>query len=165
MNKKSLIKTTLILGFFLIALGGWLVHAKIHPPQEKAVNLIPFIVGTVSTFILPILFCFRKTIAIAYIFCGFTVIIGSITMTHFSIVHLQLPLTFISLLVATMLPDIAILWGKFALGKAIFDLETLKSDTTTTSSGYFFRYPNMGWWWVHLVGLAIIYTIGHLLWK
>ena len=32
-------------------------------------------------------------------------------------------------------------------------------------AGVTYRYPNMGWWLVHLVGLSIVYTLGNLLWR
>ncbi len=155
MNKKHLIKATLISAFFLMALGGWLLHARIHPPMEKATSLIPFVAGIASTFVLTALFCFHRTVYLAYIINGMLAIVGTITMAHFSLAEGSWG----------MLPDIAILWTKFCLGKAIFDLETLKADTNTVPKGRFWRWPNMGWWWVHLVGLTAIYAIGHLLWK
>ncbi|MFP4081816.1 MAG: hypothetical protein ACLFVG_03550 [Candidatus Aminicenantes bacterium] len=31
--------------------------------------------------------------------------------------------------------------------------------------GKFFRYPNMGWWWVHLVALSAVYALGHFIWR
>lgn len=170
MNRKSLIKATLVAAFFFIAFGAWLLHAKIHPPAERAVNLIPFVAGFTSTFILTLLFCFRPTVFLAYLVNGMLCIVGIITMAHFSVAqwsltNFQPPLTLVSLFLGTMMPDIIIVCGKFCLGKAIFDLESLKSDTSTTTPGRFWRWPNMGWWWVHFVGLTAVYVIGHLLWK
>ena len=170
MNKKRLIKNTLLASFLLLALPGWLLHARIHPPPENAAYLIPFIAGLVSTLILTVLFCFRRTITLAYIVNGFLVIIGTITMSHHSVAELsktgfQPPLTLVTLFTTTLLLDILIAWAKFCIGKAIFDLETLKADTNTVPRGRFWRWPNMGWWWVHLVGLTAVYAVGHLLWK
>ena len=28
-----------------------------------------------------------------------------------------------------------------------------------------FRFLNPGWWLVHAVGIAAVYTLGHLLWR
>ena len=86
-------------------------------------------------------------------------------MAQFSIVHFEGPVNLKSIFLGTLLADIAILWGKFALGKALFDLEFLKSDTDPGPKGRFFRYPNMGWWWVHLFALSLVYTLGNILWK
>lgn len=155
MNRKTLIKATLVAAFFFIAFGAWLLHIRIHPPLEKAVNLIPFFSGITSTLILTLLFCFRPTVFLAYLVNGMLCIIGVITMAHFALAERS----------SGMLADIVIVAAKFCLGKAIFDLESLKSDTSTTTPDRFWRWPNMGWWWVHFVGLSAVYAIGHLLWK
>jgi len=86
-------------------------------------------------------------------------------MSHFSIAHFKGPVTLDAILFNTLLADIAILWAKFALGKALFDLEFLKSDADTMGKGRFFRYPNMGWWWVHLFALGLVYALGNFFWK
>lgn len=165
MTRKNMLKNTLIAGLFFLALGGWLLHLRIHSPAKDADNLIPFIFGLISVFAVPVLFCFRKTATWAYILNGFSVIVGTVTMAHFSIVHFQGPLTPIEIIMNTTLADIAILWGKFTLGKAIFDLQGLRNDTDMAAKGRFIRYPHMGWWWVHLVGFALVYTLGNILWK
>lgn len=160
-----MIKVTLIASLFFLALGGWCLHLRIHPPVKDADHLIPFISGILSVFCLPLLFWHKRTVALAYVLNGFLVIIGTVTMAHFSIVHFQGPVTLANILLMTTLADIAVLWAKFGLGKALFDLEFLKSETDAVSKGRFFRYPHMGWWWVHLVGIAAIYTFGNLFWK
>ncbi len=165
MNRKKMIKTTLVAGLFFIALGGWLLHLRIHPPVKDADFLIPCISGIVSVFCLPLLFWFRRTSALAYVINGFLVIIGTITMAHFSIAHFQGPISALNIIINTTLADIAILWGKFAIGKALFDLEFLKSDADPAEKGRFFRYPHMGWWWAHLFALALVYTLGKIIWK
>jgi len=58
-----------------------------------------------------------------------------------------------------------LLWAKFAAGKALYNLEFLKSDTDTVPGGRFLRYPNMGWWCVHLIVITIVYALGNILWK
>ena len=165
MTKKNSIKATLIAGLFFLALGGWLLHLRIHSPAKDADNYIPFVTGLVSVFFLPVLFWFKRTAALAYILNGFSVIIGTITMAQFSIVHFQGTVSPSNILINTTLADTAILWGKFALGFALFKLEFLKTETDPAPKGRFFRYPNMGWWWAHLAGLSIIYTLGNILWK
>ncbi|OGW77289.1 MAG: hypothetical protein A3I73_01545 [Omnitrophica bacterium RIFCSPLOWO2_02_FULL_45_16] len=165
MNRKKMLKTTLAAGLLFLALGGWLLHLRIHPLIKDADFVIPFISGIVSVFCLPLLFWFRRTIALAYIVNGFLVIIGTITMAQFSIAKFKGPVTAINIILNTTLADIAILWGKFAVGKALFDLQFLKSDTDATAKGRFFRYPNMGWWLAHLFALALVYTLGGIIWK
>jgi len=165
MNRKKMIKGTLLFGLFFLALGGWLLHLRIHPLAKGQFYLIPFISGIVSSIFLPFLFCFRPTLAWGYIINGFLAIIGTITMTQFSILNFKGPVSLENIILNSTLADIAILWGKFTLGKALFDLEFLKSDTDTASKGRFFRYPNMGWWWVHLFAVALVYALGKIFWK
>ena len=165
MNKKRLIKIILILGLFAVCLGGWLLHLRIHPLDKNSANFIPFFSGMISVFALPLLFWFRRTVALGYIVDGFLVILGTITMAHFSVAHFEGPVTLTKLITTTLFADIAVLWGKFALGRALYLLEFLKSDTDSLPKGRYFRYPNMGWWWVHLAGMSIIYALGNIIWK
>jgi hypothetical protein len=165
MSRKMMVKTALITGLFFLAFGGWCLHLRIHPPAKDADNLIPLISGILSVFCVPFLFCYRRTIAWAYVLNGFSVILGTVTMAHFSIVHFQGPVTPANILLTTTLADIAVLWAKFVLGKALFDLEFLRSETDLAPKGHFFRYPHMGWWWVHLFSVAVIYALGNILWK
>jgi hypothetical protein len=92
-------------------------------------------------------------------------IIGTILMAHFSIAHWPAQTTFASIILETTLPDILILWTIFFIGKALFDLETFGYDPKKPKVGVTYRYPNMGWWFVHLAGLSIVYTLGNLLWR
>jgi hypothetical protein len=165
MNKKKLIKIILILGLFAVCLGGWLLHLRIHPPAKNPSNFVPFISGLISIFMLPVLFWFRRTVTLGYLVDGFMVIIGTITMTHFSIAHFEGPVTVITLITNTLFADIAVLWGKFALGRALYLLEFMKTDADTVSKGRYFRYPNMGWWWVHLAGMSAVYALGKVILK
>lgn len=165
MTRKNVLKTTLITGLVFLAVGGWLLHIRTHPPLADADNLVPFVSGIVSIIILPLMFWFRPTLAYAYVINGMLVILGTITMAHFSIVKFGLPTSLNGLFFNSMFADIALLWGKFAVGKAIFDLDFLKTDQDVQPKGRYFRYPNTGWWLVHLVMLSVVYALGHLLWK
>jgi hypothetical protein len=165
MKQKQKLRLLLVVGLAFVSFGGWVLHARIHPPSQSALNTIPFIAGLISMIVVPIMFLFRKTVAYAYVINGMLVIIGTITMTHFSLAHLPERLTFVNIIGRTLLPDIAILFVNFMLGKAIFELELLKSEDSPARHGRFFRYPNMGWWWVHLFALSAVYTVGHFLWK
>ena len=165
MNRKKGIKAILVASLFFLALGGWLLHLRIHPLVKDAENIIPLISGVVSVFCLPILFWFGPTVTLAYIINGFLAILGTIIMTQFSIINFKGPFTLENIILNSLLADIAILWGKFSLGKAIFELEYLRSDQDAAREGRLFRYSNMGWWWVHLFALATVYTLGNIFWK
>jgi len=165
MNKKESVKSWLVTGLFVLALGGWLLHLRIHAPGKGAAYLVPFVIGIISVFCVPLLFCFRRTFLWGYLINGFSVIIGTITMTHFAAAHFQGPLTPANLMLNTTFSDIALLWGKFCVGQALFRLETLRSETDVVPAGRFFRYPNMGWWFVHAAGLSAVYAAAVIFWK
>ena len=166
MKKKDYLRGTLILGIFFLALGGWLLHLRIHPVAKDAENYIPLVAGLISVIVIPALFIFRKTIAFAYLLNGMTVIIGTITMTHFTIENPPQVWTLQTIFLGTLLADIAMLWGKFAVGKALFELElALNHPDAPMRSGRFFRFPNMGFWFAHLVTLTAVYFIGSYFWQ
>jgi hypothetical protein len=166
MKKKDYLRVTLILAIFFLALGGWLLHLRIHPLAKDAENFIPAVAGFISVIIIPVLFMFRSTIFFAYLLNGMTVIIGTITMAHFSIENPPPAWTVQTILLGTLLADIALLWGKFAVGKALFDMEsTMQHPDEPVRSGRFFRFPNMGFWYAHLVTLTAVYMIGKYFWE
>ncbi|MGA2782456.1 MAG: hypothetical protein ABSF13_11150 [Smithella sp.] len=166
MKKKDYLRLVLILAIFFLALGGWLLHLRIHPIAKDAENYIPLAAGFISVFVIPVLFIFRSTIPFAYLLNGMTVIIGTITMTHFTIENSPQVWTLQAIFMGTLLADIILLWGKFAVGKALFDLDPVISrPDAPMSSGRFFRFPNMGFWFAHLVTLTVVYLIGSYFWK
>ena len=164
MTQKKNIQVLIIVALVFISLGGWLLHLRIHPPFEEGHNLIPFIAGLASVLIIPLMFLFSGLVQYAYVLNGFIVIIGTITMAHFGLAHIQGPVTIESLVFRTPFPDIVMLFTKFFIGKALFDLNRMVS-TEAPHSGLFFRYPNMGWWYVHFVAVSVVYAAGHFLWK
>lgn len=153
MTVKSRIKAALVAGLVFIPAGGLMFHLYIHPPQKAAYGLVPLIIGIISIFAIPCLFCFRKTLHAAYLLNGFAVILGTITMGHFSIVKVPL------------VADIVVLWAKFSLGYAIFNMEMFKLDTTIKPGWRTIRYPNFGFWLVHLAALSTVYALGAILWR
>jgi hypothetical protein len=166
MKKKDYLRLTLILAIFFLALGGWLLHLRIHTIAKDAENYIPAVAGFISVIIIPVLFIFRSTTPFAYLLNGMTVIIGTIMMTHFSIENHPQVWTLQTILLGTLLADIALLWGKFAVGKALFDMEsTVNRPDDPVRSGRFFRFPNMGFWFAHVVTLTTVYLIGKYFWK
>jgi hypothetical protein len=148
MTQKTNLRITLLAGLWFLAFGGLGLHLAIHPPAQETSNLIPFIAGLAAVILIPLLFSFKQTIAYAYVLNGMLAIIGTITMAKFKLA-----------------PDIAILWGKFLLGKALFELELLKNDEAPHRQGRFWRYPNMGYWYVHVVGLTGAFLLGYYYWQ
>ena len=166
MKKKDNLRVILILIIFFLALGGWLLHLRIHPFAKDAENYIPLVTGFISVFLIPVLFIFRSTIPFAYLLNGMTVIIGTITMTHFTIENHPQVWTLQTILLGTCLADILMLWGKFAVGKALFDLDpVINHPDEQICRGRFFRFPNMGFWFAHVVTLTAVYIIGSYFWK
>ncbi len=165
-TQKQYIRYMLVAGLVAVSLGGWLLHLKIHPVSEDAEYFIPAISGILSVFIIPALFLYRKTIPYAYVISGITVIVGTVTMGHLSIVHLgEKGFTLYNVLFETLLADIAVLWTKLVLAKSIFELDLLQSAEQLKRTGRFFRYPNWGYWFVHLFAISTVYTLGHFLWR
>lgn len=152
---RSSIKAYLIITLFLISATGLSVHIWVHNPLKFSFGLIPLTAGILSTFVTPLLFCFRKTLHPANLFNGITAIVGIITMTHFMTTG------------APLYPDIALTLAKFFIGISIFNL-CLYPDLNLKPAikGWrLIRYPNLGFWGVHAVMLSIVYTLGHTLWR
>jgi hypothetical protein len=63
-----------ILGLVLISLGGFLLHLRIHPPTQDALDLIPVVFGVLSIVALPFLFNSPRTVAVAYLLNAVTVV-------------------------------------------------------------------------------------------
>jgi hypothetical protein len=151
---KKKIKILLILGLFFVSAGGGWVHYKYHPYGTTGFGWVPFIAGLISIFLLPVLFYFRKTLNLAYLLNGFTVIIGVITMAHFS------------LEIAPLWANIVTLLSKFVIGRAIFCLEVYPPDSDPKPKGWgVIRYPNPGFWYVHFVAWSAVYFLGHAIWR
>jgi hypothetical protein len=143
MTVRAYIKSTLLIGLLTLSIGGLLLHSRIHPVKANYSNLVPAVSGLLSILVVPLLFCFRRSIAYGYVLNGFLVIIGTITMAHFSIAHWPNPVTVQAVLLTTTLADILILWAKFFIGKSLFDLEFFGYDATREKKGKTYRYPNM----------------------
>jgi hypothetical protein len=60
-----------VLSFFLISLGGFLLHLRIYPPMNldpfeiDVNNLLPALPGIISVFVLTFMFNYRKTFLLA----------------------------------------------------------------------------------------------------
>jgi hypothetical protein len=145
-----------IIGLLLLSLGGWMLHFRIHPISENPSYFIPFFLGLANVIIMPQLFNHKKTVIIAYLFNGVGVIIGTITMTIFSLYHLPDPLTFTNTIFKTTLPHILILFPKLLMGQMIL------SHFYPTGLGRMFT---MGWWIRHFFYFSIVFSLGHFLWS
>ncbi len=165
MTIKTYVKSTLLLALVLISLGGLLLHLRIHPASQNPSNFLPLVSGILSVIVVPLLFSRKKTIGYGYTLNGFLVIIGTIAMAHFAVEHWPQPARFELIVLQTTLPDIIVLWTKFFIGKAIFDLELFGYDPARSKVGLTYRYPNTGWWIVHFVAISAVYTLSGWLWR
>lgn len=145
-----------ILAIFFISLGGWLLHLRIHPSANDPTNLVPLISGIMSVFIVPMLFTHKKTAIVAYLLNGFSVIIGTIVMAHFSLSGLPSTVTLSYIMLKTTLADISILLSK------LFIAHTILKHYYPTGLGHFFT---PAWWSRHFLYAAIVYCAGHFLWR
>ncbi len=151
---KNKIKILLILGLVFVSIGGGWLHYKYHPYASTGFGWVPFIVGLIAIFLVPILFYFRKTLNLAYLLNGFSVIIGVITMAHFS------------LEIGPLWANIVTLLSKFVIGRAIFCLEVYPLDSNPKPRGWgLIRYPNLGFWYVHFVAWTAVYFLGQHFWR
>jgi hypothetical protein len=162
---KTYVKAILLSALVVLGLGGLLLHLRVHPVSQNSSNLVTVVSGLLGVLLVPALFCFKKTVSYAYVLNGFIVILGTIAMAHYSIAHLPENVTLQSIILQTTLADILVLWGKFFVGKAIFDLEFFGYDPARPKKGITYRYPHLGWWLIHLVLVALVYYLGNQLWR
>lgn len=120
MHRKEI--RMLILGLFLIALGGVLLHLRIHAPADRPVNWIPAVSGALSVVVVPLLFFWRRTVVAAYLLNAATVLVGIVGMSAFSIEHWQGTVTWDAILLKSMLPDILVLLAKLPVAHAVLGL-------------------------------------------
>lgn len=157
----------LVVALGCVSAAGLWVHLLVHPLGAKPVNVIPFISGLISVIAVSVFFFIRRLVPFAYIINGMLVIIGTITMAHYSVKYIPTPFELSMILNRTLLPDIVILWTAFFIGKGLFEIEmtNAKNMDAPRHKGRFFRYPNTGYWLAHLAGMSIVYTLGYMLWK
>lgn len=165
MTIRIYIRSILLGALVALSLAGFLIHSRIHLITQNSSFIVPFVAGLLNIAVIPVLFWFKKTIAYAYVLNGFLCIIGTVTMSHFAIARWFDPKAPPDILLKSMVIDILIVWGKFFVGKALFELETFGYDPNRPKAGFTYRYPNMGWWLIHLAAVSIIYSLGHYLWR
>jgi hypothetical protein len=117
MSKKGI--RAPILALFLLSLGGWVLHFRMHPPSQEAANLIPLVFTSLGVVVLPVMFSLRSTVRWAYLINIAAVIVGTISMAHESIETWTGPVSLYRIIFESTLADIVILLAKLPLGQAI----------------------------------------------
>lgn len=116
---------TLAAAQFVISLGGWLLHTRIHTPFApdgglSMPNAVPFIAGIIDVTGITLLVLWRKTVAIGFVLNGLFVIVGIIMMLDYSADHMAQGATARQWLFESTVPDILILLADFLIVRAIW---------------------------------------------
>jgi hypothetical protein len=127
-SAKTYIRSILLGALVTLSVAGFMIHTRIHLIAENPSFIVPFIAGLLNIAVIPALFCFKKTLAYGYVLNGFLCIIGTVIMGHFAIARWFAPTSPPDILLKSMLIDILIVWAKFFVGKALFELETFGYD-------------------------------------
>jgi hypothetical protein len=126
-------RRTLLWALALMALGGLLLHYRVHPyllPDKAHPGQTLFRASFLPATLLPIvdlvavtaLFLSRRTAALAYLVNGLLVIYGTVLMGHFSIEMLApRGAGLADWLLRSTLADIVLAWGDFTIGKALYE--------------------------------------------
>ncbi|MHB8110946.1 MAG: hypothetical protein ACYDHW_13055 [Syntrophorhabdaceae bacterium] len=165
MTVRNYVRSLMLASLVVMALGGFLLHIRVHPLTHNISFIVNVIAGILSIVVIPLLFLYKSTVHYGYVLNGFITIIATITMAHFSLANLPSPLNAQNIILKTTLADILIVWGKFFVGKALFDLEIFGYNPALEKKGISWRYPNLGWWLVHAIAVAIVYWAGHVFWR
>ena len=165
MTTRTYIRLILLGALVSLALAGFLIHARVHPITRNPSFVVPFAAGLLSLVLVPALFWFKRTLAYGYVLNGFLCIVGTVTMAHYAIARWHDPAAPPDILLKSMVIDILIVWGKFFVGKALFELETFGYAPDRPKAGISWRYPNLGWWLIHLAAVSLVYTLGNRLWS
>jgi hypothetical protein len=145
-----------IIGLLVLSLGGWMLHFRIHPITANPSNLVPFFIGLMGILVTPLLFSYRKTVIVAYLLNGLSVLIGTLAMATFSLYHLPDSLTLINVIFRTILGDILILFSKLFVGQMIL------MHFHPSGLGRMFT---VGWWIRHFFYFLTAFSLGHFLWR
>ena len=160
-------RLNLILALVIMSLGGLLLHWRIHPlfvsNQLVWERLIPVVFGSLSIVIIPWLFSKEITADLAYLLTGLSVAFGIITMSHLSIATWQGNISLFKILLNTTLPDSLILFSKFMIAKAIFESYYPERAELNCKFPQTLRFLFDGWWFIHFIAIAAIYSLGVIL--
>jgi hypothetical protein len=127
-------KRALLIALVLCAGAALMLHYRVHPymlpdPSKpgslifNSTKFLSFIFPLVDLILVTILFLWRKTAVYGYLLNGLLVIYGTIFMAHFSIAEFyakSIPPQ--AWFLKSTLPDIALAWADFFIGKALYDL-------------------------------------------
>jgi hypothetical protein len=112
-----------------LALGAFMLHYRIHPPQQALTNFWASLFPGVDLIVVSILFLFRGTAVWALLLNSFIAYLGIILMSDLSITSAltgaikvstwQQPFSW---LLQTMLPDILILIADLFVGMALYKI-------------------------------------------
>jgi len=131
-----------IIALFFISLGGLLLHTRIHPVGEVSwqaappsmFHYVPVLCGLVTVLVLPWLFNFRATVALAYLLNLAAVILGTVTMAYYSLARDKaIAMTWQWIVLQSTLPDILVLMAKVPLAHQI--LRYFRPKHTRTATG------------------------------
>jgi hypothetical protein len=125
-------RRALLWALVLVALGGLLLHYRVHPyllPDKEHPGQMLFRGSFLVATLLPLfdlivvttLFLSRRTAALAFLINGLLVVYGTVLMGHFSIAMLapRGP-SLADWFLKSTFPDIALAWGDFMIGKALY---------------------------------------------
>ena len=111
-----------IAGLWCMACGGFLLHVRIHPPTDDAINWFAVLVPAITATLVPVLFAYRKGMPWAYILNATSVVVGVSLMTWHSMTHWTRPVSALDILLHSTLADSLILLGKLPLAHMILVL-------------------------------------------
>ncbi len=147
---------------FLLSLGGFLLHLKLHPVSfdpsspENPAHLIPFVTGILGVIAVPALLGSKKTATLGYLINGMSVVIGAIVMVHFTLAAPPYPVTWTNIFLYTTVPYIALLLPKLLIGQSVL------ISYYPRGRGRMFT---TGWWIRHFCYLTAFYLLGHSIWR
>ena len=131
MNRRSVV--ILIAIHMTLSLIGLLAHANTHPVQRSLYFWWATPVSLFSLIVLPLLFFNTATVRWGYMLNWFTVGIGTIAMSYFSLFTLEPPYTFLRIATESTLPKIFLLWMKVPIAAAI--LGKMQPPLSETAGG------------------------------
>jgi len=105
-------------GYAALALGGLLLHLRVHPPGASVFNWIPLLFAAANTLPVPLLLLSRSLVGWGVAFAWVSAAAGTIGMAWFSAATWELPPSVQNILLRSTLPDILIVWVKVPLAWA-----------------------------------------------
>jgi hypothetical protein len=158
--KKEIRKLLLELTF--LSLGGFLLHYRLHPVPlgsngaQNPADFLPFSWDIAGILAVPFLLNYRASVLVGYLVNGVGVVVGAITMSTFSLSTLTHPVTFSVIVLDTTLPLILILFAKLFIGQIVLQ---------HFYPGGMGRLFTPFYWTRHFFYLAVVFALGHFLWR